>query len=185
MPRTPYGIFYPDSDDDIQGSIEEMMLSIDSAVSTLQDDTVDLDKIDGIRVYQTAKTVTSGVLTSIDFTGAFFDYDTGPYWNVGTPTRFALPAGWWMINVRGSCLPAAGYVSVFDLYAVSNTYNSITRRQLSSYSPSGGHCIGGLYCHPGGGVSDYLEYKVLFIGSVGGTASISSIQFDAHKIRDL
>lgn len=186
MPRTPLGIFYPDSDDDIQGSIEEMMLSIDTAVSSLQSDIVDLDKTDGVMVYLPSQTIGHAVGTPINFTGGFFQWDSGPYWNAGTPTQFDLTPGWWLISVTGRCRPALGNILQFDFYADSNHSNSICHRSLPNTGTDLGHTSQmGLYCHPGGAVTDYVQLVALFIGSAGGNADITSIWFSAHKIREL
>lgn len=183
MPRTPLGIYYPRSDENIQGSIAVMMDSIDTAVNSLKLATDTVDYLDGILIIGPSYNATHGSKISIDFTGGSVSYDTGGYWDPLNPTRVTLSPGWWMVSVNTGCSPSSGTLLSLDVAIRSNNYTIVAEHQVSDTGGDGDVMFSGLYCKPD--TTDYLYLEVLFLGSSGGLASVDPQWFRATKIGDL
>lgn len=183
MPRTPMGIYYPNSDTNIQESIQAMMESIDTVVKALSDASDTVDTPDGISIYGPSTNVASAATVSVDFTGGSIEFDTGGYWSAGNPTRYTIDTGWWIVIARGNAYPSTGSVDAFDIAIRSNSNTVVAQHQMSNASDEAGVITGGLCCKSD--TTDYLWMEMTYVGTAGGTATVPVPVMGAIKIGDL
>lgn len=178
------GIYYPSNDSDIQASIQTMMASIDTAIASLRSRSATLNQRKGIFVYGPYRSYATGASYSLDYTGGTFDYDTGGYWSAGTPTRFNLSKGWWLLSAGSFGIPSAGSNMCYCNGIRSNSYGGVAESQLSQSPSWGGTTCMGLYANLSG--TDYVYHEITYISSAGtGTVDCTNSYFHAAWIRDL
>lgn len=182
---TSLGIRYPFQSEVVTAqSWQDMADDVDALLTELQ-------TLRGI-----AETPNSAGINSGDFTGSAttvnnvlgtfgLAWDTGGYWNAGTPDRLTVPAGVYWISLG----------SAFQTNATTTTQrraaifiDGTTERQsqkLDTMTTSGngfGPTTGGLLAllNP----SQYIQYRVQWTGT-GGPVNYSSGSMQVYKVRDI